>query len=129
MIAHSRLVWEYATGETDHDREWIPNAKQTSLTPLTVNQALIDAWAVFLDEAEAVLNGEKLLPHWRVSGARGINLKRVFTEPRRFDFVLWLQGAAGASAHRSGLPERQVQRGFDDLIKLSRSWGRRQISR
>jgi hypothetical protein len=94
MIAESRQVWNFATAETDNDREWIPNANQTSLTPLTVNQALIDAWAKFLDEAEAVLQGDKLLPHWRVGGDGGINLKRVFTEPRQFDLVLWIQGAA-----------------------------------
>jgi hypothetical protein len=94
MIAQSRQVWNFATRETDNDREWIPNAGQTSLTPLTVDQARIDAWAKFLDEAEAVLEGRKLLPHWRVGGDRGINLKRVLTEPRQFDLVLWLHGAA-----------------------------------
>jgi hypothetical protein len=94
MIAQSRLVWKHATSETDNDREWIPNANQTSLTPLTVSQEVIDGWAQFLDEAEDVLNGEKLLGHWRVSGDRGINLKRVFTEPREFDLVMWVHGAA-----------------------------------
>jgi hypothetical protein len=94
MIAQSRLVWKHATSETDNDREWIPNANQTSLTPLTVDQAVIDGWAQFLDEAEDVLEGEKLLGHWRVSGDRGINLKRVFTEPREFDLVMWVHGAA-----------------------------------
>lgn len=94
MIAASREVWNHATEETDDDREWIPNAQQTSLTPLTVNQARIDAWARFLDEAEAVLRGKMLVPHWRVTGDQGINLKRVFTEPRPFDLVMWIHGAA-----------------------------------
>lgn len=94
MIAQSRLVWKHAISETDDDREWIPNAKQTSLTPLKVNQEIIDGWAQFLDEAEDVLQGEKLLGHWRVAGDRGINLKRVFTEPREFDLVMWVHGAA-----------------------------------
>jgi hypothetical protein len=94
MIAQSRLVWKHATSENDNDREWIPNANQTSLTPLTVDQTIIDGWAQFLDEAEDVLQGDKLLGHWRVSGDRGINLKRVFTEPREFDLVMWVHGAA-----------------------------------
>jgi len=47
-----------------------------------------------LDEAEAVLNGQKLLPHWRVKDGRGINLKEVFEEPSTFDLVLWVHGAA-----------------------------------
>jgi hypothetical protein len=40
-----------------------------------------------------VLDGIKLLPHWRFS--EGFNFKRVFFEPRDFDLVLW---AAGYSA-------------------------------
>ena len=41
-----------------------------------------------------VLQGRKLLPHWRVKDGRGINLKKVFEEPRTFDLVLWAHGAA-----------------------------------
>ena len=94
MIDQSRLCWEHALAEKDDDREWIPNANQTSLTPLTVNDERIAAWKRFLDEADAVLRGDKLLPHWRVKDGRGINLKRVFDEPRTFDLVLWAHGAA-----------------------------------
>jgi hypothetical protein len=39
-----------------------------------------------------LLNGRKLIPHWRLE--KGINLRRVFTEPRTFDPVLWIQGSA-----------------------------------
>jgi hypothetical protein len=94
MVDQSRLCWKHALAEKDDDREWIPNANQTSLTPLTVNEERIVAWKRFLDEAEAVLQGDKLLPHWRVKDGRGINLKRVFEEPRTFDLVLWAHGAA-----------------------------------
>lgn len=94
MIEQSRRCWQFALAETDDDREWIPNAKQTSLTPLTVDAQRIAAWKQFLEEAEAVLQGRKLLPHWRVRDGRGINLKRVFEEPRPFDLVLWVHGAA-----------------------------------
>lgn len=94
MISQSRLVWEYCTQETDDDREWIPNANQTSLTPLTVNEERIAGWAAFLNEAEEVLEGKKLIPHWRVNDSRGINLRRVFTEPTRFDLVGWAHGVS-----------------------------------
>lgn len=94
MIAQSRRCWEKVLVEVDDDREWIPNAQQTSLTPLTVTEATISAWKKFLDEAEAVLEGEKLLPHWRVKDGQGINLKKVFEQPRTFDLVLWAHGAA-----------------------------------
>jgi hypothetical protein len=39
-------------------------------------------WLEFLDEAKALLKGEKLIPFWRKGEERGINLRRVFTEPR-----------------------------------------------
>jgi len=95
MIGRSRKCWERILQETDNDREWIPNAKQTSLTPLTVTDREVAGWKQFLDEAEAVLNGEKLIPHWRIRGPKlGINLKRVFEEPRGFDLVLWAHGIA-----------------------------------
>jgi hypothetical protein len=35
-----------------------------------------------------------LLPFWRGKEIRGINLQRVFLEPREFDVVLWAQGSA-----------------------------------
>jgi hypothetical protein len=94
MIGQSRKCWEAAIAETDDDREWIPNARQTSLVPLTVTEERVQGWRMFLDEAEAVLEGKKLLPHWRVKDGRGINLKRVFEEPRTFDLVMWAHGAA-----------------------------------
>ena len=34
------------------------------------------------------------MPFWRTDDGRGINLRRVFTEPRAFDLVLWVQGTA-----------------------------------
>ena len=47
---------------------------------------------VFLSEFEAVLQGKKLIPHWRL--AKGINFKRALTESRSFDPILWAQGSA-----------------------------------
>ncbi|MCO6047790.1 hypothetical protein NG895_28125 [Aeoliella sp. ICT_H6.2] len=94
MIAQSRQVWICIGKETDDDREWIPGPNQTSLTPLRVNQSIADGWQVFLDEADAVLAGEKLVPHWRVPAGQGININRVFNEPREFDLVMWVHGAA-----------------------------------
>lgn len=95
MIAQSRECWRHAEAETDDDREWIPNAKQTGLIPgMKVTAEMIKTWKEFLDEADAILAGKKLVPHWRVDDGRGINIRKVFTEPRKFDLVLWVQGAA-----------------------------------
>ncbi|MFH5803698.1 hypothetical protein [Alienimonas sp. DA493] len=98
MIGHSRAMWELILAETDGDREWIPGPGQSSSTGVTMSRERVDGWLTFLDEAEALLNGEKLVPFWRPQPAdradapNGVNLRRVFEEPRRFDLVEWVQG-------------------------------------
>ena len=57
---------------------------------MPVTQEEVDAWLHALDDFDAVLDGTKLLPHWRF--AQGFNLKRAFFEPRDFDLVLWVAG-------------------------------------
>ena len=57
-----------------------------------MTQEQIDGWMLLLDEFEALLKGEKLLPHWRFD--KGINLRRIFLEPTTFDVVLLIQGSA-----------------------------------
>ena len=54
------------------------------------------------------MKGKKLVPFWRgapggggfetppINPEVGINLRKVFTEPRRFDLVLWIHGSAAA---------------------------------
>jgi hypothetical protein len=95
VVDQSRLSWKAIQAEADDEFEWVPNARQTGVIPgVRVTQEMIDGWHEFLDEFAAILNGEKLLPHWRVMDGRGVNLKRVFAEPRTFDLVLWAQGSA-----------------------------------
>jgi hypothetical protein len=110
MLGQSRAMWEHALAETDNDREWIPNANQTSAIPnVRVNQAMIDDWIAFLDEAEALLDGRKLIPFWRGGESQGVNLRRVFLEPRQFDLVLWFQGSAAAPYLEQGeLTQRET---------------------
>lgn len=95
--ALSRESWRRIALETDDDREWVPNPRQTGVLPgVQVTQERIDAWLKTLEEADAILAGRKLLPFWRweAGAAHGVNLPRVFTEPTAFDLVLWIQGAA-----------------------------------
>lgn len=92
MVALSRESWAAIGAESDDDREWIPGPGQTGVTGSTVAADQVAAWHDVLDEVDAVLDGKKLLPHWRFD--RGINLRRVFDEPRPFDFVLWITGPA-----------------------------------
>ncbi len=111
MIGHSRAMWDLILAEEDVTKEgagdgaarvpwteWIPGPGQRSSTGMIMTKERVDGWLAFLDEAEALLNGDKLVPFWRsiprdADGvATGVNLKRAFEEPRRFDLVEWVQG-------------------------------------
>jgi hypothetical protein len=93
VIALSRASWDAIEAETDNDHEWLPNPKQTSpFALLQIDEKQIAAWRGMLSEAKAILDGKKLVPHWRFK--QGFNLRRVFEEPQPFDFVLWITGPA-----------------------------------
>lgn len=105
-IKLSRMFWENALAETDDLREWIPNPRQTPPLPGgEVDQEMLNGWFEFLDEAEALLNGEKLVPFWRGNDPkRGLNLKKVFSEPKELDVVLWFHGSACVDYLQEDLP-------------------------
>ncbi len=89
----SRESWKAIVAEKDDDHEWIPGPAQTGVFPgAKVTGEMVERWLAFLDEADAILAGRKLLPFWRDAGGRGINFRRIFTEPRTFDLILWVQG-------------------------------------
>lgn len=107
VISLSRESWKLINAEKDNDREWLPNPRQTAaMGELRVSQQNLLGWQAFLDEADAILQGKKLLPFWRgIEGGAiffdgnfpehpelGINLRKVFLEPARLDLILWLQG-------------------------------------
>ena len=133
MLALSRESWKFYLAEDDNDHEWIPNPKQTGVIPgVTVTEEMVKGWTItFLDEADEILAGRKLIPFWRDAGGRGINLRRVFVEPRDFDLVLWVQGTAAAPYLEAGeltTPEvwQRLQRHLPgrvywlrDLVQLS----------
>jgi hypothetical protein len=118
MLDQSRKSWDLILAETDDDREWIPSPRQSTVLPNTrVTDEMVKTWMTFLDEAQAVLDGKKLIPFWRSRDGRGVNLRRVFTEPTRFDLVLWVQGTAATPYLEEGeltTPQtwRQFQRVF-----------------
>jgi hypothetical protein len=111
VIALSRNTWKWIREETDNDREWLPGPTQNSIVlsgalggPLGAN------WERVLDRTELVLQGKELIPFWRgfedgkallfsnnnnntkFHPELGVNLRKVFTNPERFDLVLWMQG-------------------------------------
>ena len=59
-------------------------------------QEMIAHWQKFLDESQSLLAGKTLAPFWRGDGGKGVNLRKVFTEPTTLDPVLWIQGTAAA---------------------------------
>ena len=94
-VERSRTMWKMYDAETDNDREWVPRPGQDAAIPRAeITEDIRGTWLLFLDEAELVLNGDHLLRFWRATDQRGINLKRVFEEPREFDLILWIQGTA-----------------------------------
>jgi hypothetical protein len=90
VIALSRKTWAAVRAETDDENEWLPGPHQKGVLEMPVTEAMIDSWLGMLDEFEAVLDGRVLAPHPRFQ--RGINVKRMLTEPRPFDLVLWVTG-------------------------------------
>jgi hypothetical protein len=94
MLALSKESWKYILAETDDDHEWIPSPKQKGVLGIPVGQEMVHSWLEFIDEAEALFAGKRLIPFWRGTESRGVNLRRVFLEPRPLDLVLWVQGTA-----------------------------------
>ncbi len=126
MLAMSREMWKFVLAETDDDHEWIPNPKQKSVVGIVVTQQMVDGWLGFLDEADALLAGKRLIPFWRNS-EKGVNLRRVFTQPRTFDAVLWFQGTAAVPYLEDGPKTRpdvwdRLWRAFEGDLFLFAAW-------
>ena len=91
MADLSPKSWAAARRETDNDREWLPNAKQVqAFTGSTNDDEVINGWLEVMAEFKAVLEGRKLMGHWRFD--KGMNIKRFFEESKGFDLVLWITG-------------------------------------
>ncbi len=103
MVTVSNKSWDFILKETDNDQEWIPNPKQTGVIPnVVVTEEMIASWRHFLTEAKSILKGEKLIPFWRGAADRGVNLRKVYMEPRPFDLVMWVQGTGAAPYLQKG---------------------------
>lgn len=102
VIALSRESWKSILEETDNDNEWLPNPRQTGVMGIGVRRQMVDGWMEFLDEAENILQGKKLVPLWRDGEVRGVNVRRVFTHPRDLDLILWIQGTAATPYLEAG---------------------------
>lgn len=102
VIRLSRESWQSILAETDNDREWLPSPKQNSVIPdIRITDDMIKSWLTSLDESALILDGKKNLPFWRDSKLT-LDFARIFTEPRAFDLVSWVQGTAATSYLEKG---------------------------
>jgi hypothetical protein len=93
VVSQSRESWKFIMAETGDDHEWLPNPRQTGVLPgIRVTDEMVLSWAKIMDQSEKLLKGEELIPFWRGERGTGVNLRKVFVEPRDFDLVLWVQG-------------------------------------
>lgn len=123
VVRQSRISWRFIMSETDNDREWLPNPKQDCVIPnLKVSNEMVQSWGSIMDELDLVLKGERLIPFWRspefandsersakelitraapLTGT-GLNVRKVFMEPRKLDLVMWVQGTGAAPFLETG---------------------------
>ncbi len=94
VVALSRQSWQVILAETDDDNEWIPAPTQqnAAMPTMKITPEQVKTWLSALDDFDAVLDGRKLIPHWRFN--QGINFRLMLEEPRTFDAVLWVTGHA-----------------------------------
>ena len=104
-IADNRRFWAAVDLETDDDAEWLPNDRQKSALGIELPMGTGAAWMDILTDAEDILRGNKLVPFWRFEGPEfdgadptpakgGINVGKMFTDPRPIDLAGWIQGWA-----------------------------------
>ena len=93
-IAANRDFWARVGAETDNAAEWLPNARQTSALGLALPEGTAESWQAVLADGEALLKGEKLAPYWRAGAGGGINIAKLFSEPRPAPLAGWVQGWA-----------------------------------
>jgi len=67
--------------------EFIPNDRQSSALGFDFPQGIGDSWLEVLKDAEDVLTGDLLLPHWRLGDTAGLNLDLLLNDPPNIDII------------------------------------------
>jgi hypothetical protein len=92
MIQENRRFWSLVALEADNKGEWVPNDAQVSGMGITMPTGTGERWQAVLADAEKLLMGEVLIPHWRFGAEAGINLKKLFDNPPPVDLIALIQG-------------------------------------
>ncbi len=117
MIADNRRFWAAVVRETDNAAEWLPNDKQQSALGVTLPPGTGAVWLSVLDDAEGLLKGTKLAPYWRQQGAAGVNIAKLFSDPRPADLAGWIQGWAAVPYLENGtLVSAQNWSAFEQMM-------------
>lgn len=101
-VAENRRFWRLVARETDDEAEWIPNKAQVSATGLPFPPDTGPVWLAVLDDAEAVLTGEALIPFWRVGPSVGLDLAALLDDPPDLGLAGLVQGHALVPYLREG---------------------------
>ncbi len=124
MVAENRRFWTEVAAETDNDREWIPNSKQTPALGPSFPEGMDVAWLAVLDDAEKLLKGELLVPYVefivgtsRNAATTGFDLAAWLEDPAPVDLVEWLHGMGLEPWLRQGpLVTAQSLTAFEELV-------------
>lgn len=118
MIADNQVFWARVATETDDKLEWIPNPAQTSALPIPFPPDIGATWRAVLDEADAVLKGDLLLPHWRLDQRAGINLAKAMQNPGEVDIIAIIQGEGILPyAEQGPRVSGQALRRFNEMLR------------
>ena len=101
-IEHNKRFWASVAAETDDAAEWIPNRTQTGAIIQEVPDELREAWIAILSDAEKVLNGDLLIPHFLLPSTHGISLALYVESPSSLDPIPWLHGAGAYDYVKEG---------------------------
>lgn len=117
MLAQNRRFWQDLAAETDHDREWIPNDAQQAALGFELPPGTGPAWLAVLADGEKLLDGARLIPHWRFAPGHGIDLSAWIAAPTPLDAAGWISGAdAMGFAAEGPLVDARALEQFENLI-------------
>lgn len=118
MIDDNRRFWSLAALETDNTGEWVPNETQVSGMGIVMPPGTAARWQAVLADAERLLRGEVLIPHWRFGAEAGINLKKMFENPPPVDLITWVQGEGFLPyAEKGPLVSPAAWQDFENLVQ------------
>lgn len=117
MVSENRAFWAAVAQESDNADEWIPNATQTAALGFDLPPETGATWMGVLGDAEAVLQGELLIAHPRVSPGAGVNLAKLMQDPVPVDIIGWVHGRALVDyMERGTLVGPQSLRRFEQMV-------------